>query len=446
MTTKTQPEFVPARSPLSQKPPVRPVIPGILPDQGPKSYQVGIIGGGQLAWMLGLACQDLDISCSVYAQSPDDPAVLAGLPVEFGPLGDSQSLQGWMESQEVILIESELTPFEPLHKALTSAHKSLIPSVEALQVVRDKLQQKTLFHQLGLLTAPWTEFVPTCDPLLVVQQLRDLKETFPQGLVLKWSLEGYDGKGVLVLPHHELQTILLGEGQTTLDRVVEFFKAASSKQIRIYGESLIPFQWEVAITMTRSRANTAGPQEVMYPLVISEQRGGTCFRVKNLASDPQLFASAAILSSQAAHAARRIGEHLAIEGTFALEFFVTPDFTLLVNEMAPRVHNSSHCSQVAGTGSQFHNHIRAATSQPLVEPHFPDFYGMTNLLGPEGYDGPLQSPLGTSDHNSQLYWYDKKTSKPRRKLGHVNVWSSTSGELMDHFKALDQRIAAWDWN
>jgi phosphoribosylaminoimidazole carboxylase (NCAIR synthetase) len=70
---------------------------------------------------------------------------------------------------------------------------------------------------------------------------------------------------------------------------------------------------------------------------------------------------------------------------------------------------------------------------------------MTNLLGPEGYEGPLQIPPGTSDPKSQLYWYDKKTSKPRRKLGHVTVSSATSQDLTDHFKALDQRIAAWDW-
>jgi 5-(carboxyamino)imidazole ribonucleotide synthase len=250
---------------------------------------------------------------------------------------------------------------------------------------------------------------------------------------------GYDGKGVC----------LPSDTDSGRREAREFCAAARRLGVAVYAERKVDYRRELAIIACAARAPDGGAAAeaafIAYPLVASEQQKGVCRKVlgpaRALGVDPSL-------ERQACSAARRLAFELKLEGAFALELFETRDGRLLVNEIAPRVHNSGHYSQDGCRVSQFENHWRAIQGQPLPPEPSPAF-GMLNLLGPPGLslelpaDGLKGSPFRAPAPPVHLHWYAKRSIRPGRKLGHLNAVGSSPGDLDQLSESLERAHSDW---
>ena len=259
--------------------------------------RVGILGGGQLAWMLARAAKDLKWDTSIFAQSLQESAPLAGYDTTLGRFVDSHAIEKWARSVDVVLIESELIPFEPLSRAMASCGRPIVPSLKALEISRHKLRQKHLFAKLGIPTARWFE-LDEGEDRHPEELLAHLFKVFPTGFVFKWSLGGYDGKGVFVVRPQDLEPAsniperpsrASGHGQpkeALLHEVSLFLSTATQNRVPIYVEELVDYLCEGALTAALSSGSD--PEFFSFPMVLSEQDRGTCFRVRSASCHPTL--------------------------------------------------------------------------------------------------------------------------------------------------------------
>jgi phosphoribosylaminoimidazole carboxylase (NCAIR synthetase) len=251
-----------------------------------------------------------------------------------------------------------------------------------------------------------------------------------KGLVLKKARMGYDGKGNLALPPFSSQTSAANlTPSLDLKKIKAFCESAFSTGSRVYAEKFVPFAKEVALVSVRSFAGDYGH----FPLVETVQHNGVCFLAfKALHSE--------VLQARAREIAQALGENLKLLGTYAVEFFVTAQGDLIVNEMAPRVHNSGHFTQKAARSSQFEMHLKSYYQSKFEADdfHCAPAFAMVNLLGPSGFSGPVQKPT-----QSGIYWYDKESTTPGRKLGHIIAQSSQESELPKLLESLQQSERHW---
>ena len=388
----------------------------VRPSLEEKSLKIGILGAGQLALMLGEAAQSMGFHLLIYAQSQKEPACIKGLPFTLGEKNDQKALREFFAGVDVVIFESELWDSEVIKNLAQKTGTKVLPGSEVMAVGADKYLQKKLFQKLALQTAA---FVAIHDPSL---DLALAKERFPKGFVLKWSRGGYDGRGNLVVK----------EG--TDPAKVDGFLTARPSQAMVYAEEWIAFQKELALVSVRYEDG----RMVFFPLVETIQQRGVCSVVKGSREAHQLLEA----QNEAQTRARIIGEELKIVGTFALEFFLTPDQKLVLNEMAPRVHNSGHVSMQANQ-SQFLLHIKAILGEEANEVRYPSpWFGMVNILGPLDFEGPVDAPL-MGEMSVSLVWYGKKDSRPDRKLGHINVLAESREELEARLTSIQDRLEQW---
>jgi 5-(carboxyamino)imidazole ribonucleotide synthase len=322
-----------------------------------------------------------------------------------------------MERVHLVAFESELIDLHVLEAAMALNHSraQVLPSPKAMGLCSDKLEQKRQLDLVHVPTAAW-ETLPTTATMKVSSWLSHLKDRFPAGFVLKWSRGGYDGRGTLI--HHV--------GQDPESLLVAFIAAAAKRPSHVYAEQLVPFETELAVISTRA----ADGRLAQYPPVITRQSGGVCVEVQGPAVALGVSARAA---AAALEQAQVIGTHFDLVGTFAVEFFVLNDERVLVNEIAPRVHNSGHFSLDGAECSQFENHWRALSGAALGPTETSPFFGMINILGPEGYSGPVPTTPAFNREGIVGHWYHKTESRPGRKMGHINVTAP-------HRDLLDQRL------
>lgn len=375
----------------------------------PSARRIGILGAGQLATMLQEAAQNrLHQSVQLYS----------------GTARDSAALQAFFSSVDLVLFENEFLDTALLRSAAQKAAQAsataeveFFPSLELIARVQDKLEQKRIFDQIA---APH----PAYRVLTSADEVASFWRAGTAAKILKWSRQGYDGKGVLkVTP------------QSTTSEIHNFFAAAAERQSQIYAEDCIDFASEVALVATRARSG----EMTFYPLVKTIQSQGICERVLGPATGHGIPTE---LEVEARNLARSLAQALDIRGTFAIEFFVTRDQHLLINEIAPRVHNSGHCTQESARTSQFENHLRAAWDLSPGSPEFPSltgepattYFGMLNFLGPADFTTTLATdtppfpsfPISTAVSSSALHWYGKREIRPGRKLGHFNFSAPTA--------------------
>ena len=375
----------------------------------------GIIGDGQLARMLALDAYPLGIRPVVLTSDPDSPAGQVAPLQVAGKVNDPDDLRALLAEVDGAVIESEFVDCDALEA--TGMAAKVFPPVAAIRVLQDKLEQKKLLRTLGIPTAAFHDSSS--------QSAHDASALTGNGMkpvVLKFATLGYDGKGVLVLD---------GEGARDVARAAGFLDLAKGRGIRVFAEEKILFQKELAMIAARGRDGTIKT----WPLVISEQSRGICEKVSGPATrlgvDPRY-------ETMARTACEKIGAALGVVGVYAVEFFLARNSgagaELLVNEIAPRVHNSGHYTQNADCVSQFQNHWRAVLGLPLGNTSTgPGFFAMQNLLGPAVAPGIMTPP--DSRALTSVHWYGKKTSTPGRKLGHVNGYSPD-------FDARDEVLAA----
>ncbi|MFM7424972.1 MAG: 5-(carboxyamino)imidazole ribonucleotide synthase [Elainella sp.] len=344
--------------------------------------RVGVIGGGQLAWMMAPAAQKLDMSLVVQTPQESDPAVTVASRVVLAAVADAAATEQLAKHCDVITFENEFVDLAALAK-LEAQGVCFYPKIRSLAPLLDKLDQRQFLQQIGV---PTPRFTPIAEELKP-QQLSQ----FGWPTVLKTRRHGYDGQGTFIL-----------EATDTLP--------STSTSIPWLLEEYVPFQCELAVMAARS----ATGEIVIYPVVETQQEAQVCRRVFATG-----FESAA---DQAEAIACRILQALDYVGVMGIEFFLTRQ-GLLVNELAPRTHNSGHYTLDACATSQFEQQLRAVAGLPLGSPELTCAGAvMVNLLGYEVARRDYQEKRSALSQipNASVYWYGK-TARPGRKLGHVTV-------------------------
>ena len=355
---------------------------------------IGILGGGQLGYMLALAGYPLDFHFRFLDPSPQAPVgrIAPRVTAEYT---DYEALDRFAHGLALVTYEFENVPVEAARHL--AKHVPVYPPPEALEVAQDRLDEKTLFRKLRI---PTTEFVA----LSSAAELAAAAQTLGLPCVLKTRRLGYDGKGQWVLR--------TPEDVAALNRD---FPAAP-----LILEKFVSFQRELSILAVRGRKG----ETAFYPLVENHHRGGI-LRL-SLAPAPQLSLG---LQQEAENAARRILEALDYVGVLAVELFESRG-RLLANEIAPRVHNSGHWSIEGAVASQFQNHLRAVAGLPLGLTTTRGHSAMLNLIGELPEAAEL---LAIPDAHLHLYG---KSLRPGRKVGHVTVRADSSEALALRLKQL----------
>ncbi len=348
-----------------------------------KNQNVGILGGGQLARMLALAAHPLGLPVSVLTAHANDPAAQVCGTTHIGSLEDEKDLKRFLTTVDTVTFESEFVNIDKVKRCKPSG-LNVFPSLDAIEAIQDRQSQKQLLNRNKIPTSPWL-------PVANKKDLATAKEKFPRGFVLKKRRFGYDGYGTFIFKNGQ------GDDSALLESSHGFI-----------AEEFVEFKRELAISIVRSKKHGT----VTLPLVESVQKNSRCYSVAGPALHPGIKALEKKLSAMM-HAIDYVG-------ILAFELFDSKN-GLLVNELAPRVHNSAHYSQDGLTCSQFEYHLRAGLGWPLppVRLHRRGF-AMVNLLGEGGQVALSRNPDG------HLHWYGKNENRPGRKLGHINVLSTTA--------------------
>lgn len=360
-------------------------------------FRLGVLGGGQLGKMLALAAGNWHLPLYVLDASRDFPA---GRVTPFFTEGDFQDFDDvyrFGSRMDVITIEIEHVNTDALRR-LEHEGKAIHPAPAQLDIIKDKGAQKLFYREKGIPTAPFQLFE---GPDAVVAALRAGQISLP--FVQKSRTAGYDGRGVSVIRSEESLGNLLA-GACLVEEMVDIDK-------------------ELAVIVARN----ASGQVVAYPAV-------------EMAFNPEanlvefLFCPAAVspaLEREAEALAIRVIEAYGLCGLLAVEMFLDKSGKLLVNEVAPRPHNSGHHTIDSCYTSQFEQHLRAVLNLPLGSTRMKSASVMVNLLGAEGHEGPaiyegLEQCLAME--GVHLHLYGKSITKPFRKMGHATVVADTTEE------------------
>lgn len=398
-----------------------------------KQQRVGILGGGQLARMLAESAFRLGMRPLVLAEGAAAPAAQVCPGSVFGSDTDPAALRRFFAQVELVAFENEFVDCDAIEEAVcgmgSGSKPEFYPEVSVIRKLRDKLGQKECLKGLGIPSAEHDAY-PEGE-----RELRGwiaaLVERFGGACVLKWAKFGYDGKGTC---------FVRGSRGPELDAAAEFCERGLARGTRVYAERMVPFRREVSVVACRSVAG----EFAAYPLVVSEQRAGTCLRVTGPASS---LGVAPGLELEAHAQARRLAEGAGLVGCFAVELFETRDGGLSVNEIAPRVHNTGHFTQDGAATSQFENHWRAVLGLPLGSVQCAPSFAMLNLLGPEGVALSAveagASALPQPGGRAHLHWYGKSELRSGRKLGHLNAAAWTEGQVQTLVEELHAIEAEW---
>jgi 5-(carboxyamino)imidazole ribonucleotide synthase len=341
---------------------------------------IGILGGGQLGRMLALAAARLGFKCHVFSPNPDSPAFDVVHRVTCADYTDTQALDRFAADVDVVTYEFENVPAETA--TFLSARVPVLPDPKILATTQDRLAEKNFVAALGIRTAPFADVAaPTA--------LKAAIERIGRPAVLKTRRLGYDGKGQA--------TIRDGSDPEAAWREI-------GGQPCIL-EAFVPFEREVSVVAARAHDGTVE----CFDVTENEHRD----HILKISRVPAQLAEAA--AAEARHIAETIAQKFSYVGVLAVEMFVLRDGGLLVNEIAPRVHNSGHWTIDGASVSQFEQHIRAVAGWPLARPIRHGRVEMTNLIGSEveDYRAWLAMP------GAAVHLYGKVAVRPGRKMGHV---------------------------
>ncbi|WP_421699589.1 5-(carboxyamino)imidazole ribonucleotide synthase [Ancylobacter sp.] len=344
---------------------------------------IGILGGGQLARMIALAAAPLGLKAHIYAPEEGSPAFDVAGTHTRAAYDDFAALERFAKSVDVVTYEFENVPVYTAE--FLSRHVPVHPGARALGITQDRLEEKTFVSRLGIETAPFA----------AVQDEAELEAALAEigrPAVLKTRRFGYDGKG----------QVIIREG----DDAAAAFKAVGRHPSIL--EGFVPFEREVSVVAAR----TEDGRFKAYEVTENEHRHHILFR----STVPADVTPA--VDAVAREIARRIGESLGYVGVFAVEMFlVVVDGAqgVIVNEIAPRVHNSGHWTLNGALTSQFEQHVRAIAGWPLGAVERLGRVEMTNLIGDEAdsWRDLLDEP------GAHLHLYGKAEARPGRKMGHV---------------------------
>jgi len=350
--------------------------------------KIGIIGGGQLGKMMVQEAKKMGFYVQVLDPTPDCPAAQVADRQIVGDFYNEERIKEIVFASDVVTYDIENINTSVL-KALIAQGHVIYPSPSLLEIIQDKSKQKEVLKKAGI---PIPKFKKVENPETLDSSLKE----FSLPIVQKTCKGGYDGRGVFMIQDiHDIEKAI------KTDSILEEF---------------IDFEKELAVVVVRSVSG----EIKCYPVVemTFDKKANICDRI----------IAPARISKTAQEQARKIGiqcvEVLEGVGIFGIEMFLTKDGQVLVNEIAPRPHNSGHYTIEACVTSQFEQHIRAITNLPLGSTELLTPAVMMNILGEEGYEGPA-TLKGIKEAllipGVSLHIYGKKVTKPFRKMGHITV-------------------------
>jgi 5-(carboxyamino)imidazole ribonucleotide synthase len=343
---------------------------------------IGILGGGQLGRMMAMAAAELGLRVHVYAPEENSPAFDVAAHVTIAAYEDEAELVRFAKSVDVVTYEFENVPSETA--ATLSAHTLLAPNAQALAVSQDRFLEKSFISGLGIPVAP---FAPFSDET----ELKAAMERIGAPAVLKTRRFGYDGKG----------QVMIRSGTDPVEAWDEIGRAPSIL------EGFVPFEREVSVVAAR----TASGAFAAYDLCANEHS-------HHILDVTRVPAGVSYKTEAEAFAiAKSIADALDYVGVLAVELFLVTEGgeRLVVNEIAPRVHNSGHWTLGGAVTSQFEQHIRAVCGWPLGDTARLGRVEMKNLIGHDvdAWEGILAEP------GAHLHLYGKAEARAGRKMGHV---------------------------
>jgi 5-(carboxyamino)imidazole ribonucleotide synthase len=344
---------------------------------------IGILGGGQLGRMLATAAARLGLRCQVFSPDPDSPAFDVVMNATCAEYADVEALELFASDVDVITYEFENVP--AASAMILAARRPVLPDRKILETTQDRLAEKDFVTRLGIGTADYADISSAA-------ALRTAIARIGLPAVLKTRRFGYDGKGQAIIRNGD-DPDLVWENLATKSAILEAF---------------IPFEREISVIAARS----ASGQVECFDVTENEHSD----HILKISRAPAAISDA--LAAQARGIAERIAQALNYVGVLAVEMFVVPGDggpKVLVNEIAPRVHNSGHWTLDGASISQFEQHIRAIAGWPLGKPVRHGPVTMTNLIGDDikDYEQWLTVPGAT------LHLYGKGPPRPGRKMGHV---------------------------
>lgn len=354
------------------------------------NFKLGILGGGQLGKMMLYETRKWDIHTKVMDASPEAPCKISCNEFVEGSLMDFDSVYNFGKDVDVLTIEIENVNVDALEK-LEHEGKKVFPPTKALRTIQNKATQKLFYTDHNIPTAPFMRFAYTSE----------IKDSISNGglqlpFVWKSAQFGYDGQGVKVV------------------RKMEDLNGLPN--VECIAEKMVDFKNELAVIIARS---TKGEVKT-YPVVEMEFHP-EANQVEYVICPARIEDSVA---QKATEVALKVAEHLQPVGLLAVELFQTQDDQILVNEVAPRPHNSGHYSIEASYTNQFEQHIRAILGLPLGKTDSKVAGIMVNLVGAEGHTGDvvyenMDAILEMDGVTPHIY--GKKQTRPFRKMGHVTI-------------------------
>lgn len=364
----------------------------ILPGQ-----TIGIIGGGQLGRMMGLAAKEAGFKIAVLDPTEDSPCgQIADIKI-VAPYNDEAALKELGEVSDVITYEFENIDYEGLKQLSETAN---VPQgAELVRITQNRVNEKAEITASG---APVAKYVTA----QTFEELRNKIETVGYPCIVKTAFGGYDGKGQVKLDSEE-----------ALHEAKSLFEHSTC-----IAEAFVPFDKEISVIIQR---NAAGES---YCLPIAENIHKN--HVLHESIVPARVAEEVLVKAE--KAATQIANHLQLIGTLAVEMFVLSNGNIIINELAPRPHNSGHYSIEACNISQFHQHVRAVCGWPLREPKLWAPSVMVNVLGE--HVEPLKKVVGDYP-NWSIHLYGKAEAKKGRKMGHITIMTDHIEDTLNEIDA-----------
>ena len=365
---------------------------------------IGILGGGQLGYMLALAGYPLGLHFRFFDPSPEAPVgrIASRVTADFS---DESALEKFANGLELVTYELENVPAAAVR--FLAERVPVYPPPAALEAAQDRLREKRLFEDLGV---PTTEFAPVANR----ESLDAAVKKIGLPAILKTCSMGYDGKGQWLL--RTAEDVVRAKNElpvATSNHAHSGDQSTVQSEASFILERFVKFQRELSVLAVRARTG----ETAIYPLVENHHRGGI-LRL-SLAPAPRLDSA---IQHAAEEAANSVFDELQYVGVLAIEFF-EQDGRLLANEMAPRVHNSGHWTIEGALTSQFENHLRAVVGLPLGSTHGIGSSAMLNLIGELPDSAEV---LSIRDAHLHLYG---KSPRAGRKLGHVTLRASSAEQL-----------------
>ena len=360
-------------------------------------FKLAILGGGQLGKMLLYETRKFDIQTLVLDPNPEAPSRLAANFFQQGDLMDYDTVYHFGKRADIVTFEIEAVNVDALEQ-LEAEGITVYPSPKTLRKIQDKGVQKDFYTEKNIPTAPYKKYPNLADLKLA---LTANQSSFP--FVWKSTQGGYDGKGVQVV-----------RSQEDLEKLID---------TPCIAERMIPFKNELAVIVVRSPKG----EVKTYPVVEMEFHP-EANQVEYVICPGRIDDKVATKAREVATQVSEAFEHV---GLLAVEMFQTEDDEILVNEVAPRPHNSGHYSIEGSYTNQFEQHLRAILNLPLGETESKIGAVMVNLVGAEGYTGDvyyekiedIMALKGVTPHI-----YGKRETRPFRKMGHVTIVNSDLSE------------------